>query len=318
MMGAPAPPRPQRDSLPRSLLHAVTADPPHLPELLAAFVVDHVGAPAARAAKNLRQQRPDASLGDLQAAVTVRGRRRSQTEGAFVGGPFILLVPVAFCAALIEQLRMVLEMACLAGRDPSDPERAAELLVLKGVYPDTEQARAALSTVTRQKHRNSRKSRPSPRAAWAVVSRMARLLGLITPDDAAPRPSRLARTGQWTMLILVVLVGTVVPLIWLPYLGYSYHRTTNQLAGRAVQFYFGDRTEPESRTTDRAQPSVVAGLLRAGLALLITAGSVVIALLLNLRLADSRWPVIGIVLIAGSTVTGVVWYVHHRKSKPGE
>ncbi|MGW7440757.1 hypothetical protein [Streptomyces sp. NPDC054849] len=46
------------------------------------------------------------------------------------------------------------------------------------------------------------------------------------------------------MLIFVVLVGTVVPLIWLPYLGFAYHQSTNQLAESAVTFYFSDRTRP--------------------------------------------------------------------------
>jgi hypothetical protein len=37
------------------------------------------------------------------------------TEGAFVGGPFIVLLPVAFGAALLAQAQMALELAVLAG-----------------------------------------------------------------------------------------------------------------------------------------------------------------------------------------------------------
>ncbi|MFF4321336.1 hypothetical protein [Streptomyces sp. NPDC001568] len=313
-MGAPEPPAPERHSLPRSFLHALTADPAHLPELLAALVVEQVGTTAGRSVAKLRERRPDASLTDLRAAVIVRGRRRSQVEGACVGGPFMLLVPVAFCAALIEQLRMALELACLAGRDPSDPERAAELLVLQGVHPDTDRARTALLAVSRQRPRTNRKGRGRTRTGWAVVSRMARLLGLVTPDDAVPRPSRPARARQWATLILVVLAGTVVPLIWLPYLGFAYHQSTNQLAGRAVQFYFGDGAGAEHLASERPQLGVVAALLRAALALLIPIGAIVIALALDLRIDGSHWPVIAVVLIAVSTLTGIAWYIHHRRA----
>jgi len=311
-MGAAAS-TPKPISLPRELLHTLTADPPHLPELLAAFAVEHLAGPAGRTVTQLREQQPDASPGDLQSAVTTRGRRRCQTEGSFVGGPFILLVPVAFCAALLEQLRMALEIGCLAGHDPSDPERVAELLVLQGVYPDTAQARAALSAVSQGKHHTSRKDRRKQRTDWAVVSRMARLLGLITPDDAESKPSLLARIGQWVLLILLLLVGTVAPLVWMPYLAFSYHRSTDQLARRAIHFYFGDRTTPGPRKGEHTQLGITAGLLRALLTLIIPVGAVVTAVLLNLRIADSHWPVIGIVLISVSTITGIAWYIRHRR-----
>ncbi|MGR7001953.1 hypothetical protein ACU686_34540 [Yinghuangia aomiensis] len=62
------------------------------------------------------------------------------TEGAFVGGPFLVFIPVAFCAALLGQARMVLEIAALHGRDTRSDARAADPLVLQGAYPDTLQA----------------------------------------------------------------------------------------------------------------------------------------------------------------------------------
>ncbi|MEU2434314.1 hypothetical protein ABZ611_33350 [Streptomyces sp. NPDC007861] len=33
------------------------------------------------------------------------------SQGAFVGGPFLVLIRVAFCAALLSQARTVLELA---------------------------------------------------------------------------------------------------------------------------------------------------------------------------------------------------------------
>jgi hypothetical protein len=47
----------------------------------------------------------------LEAAV-VEHQTPSTTEGAFVGGPFIGLLPVAFCAAMLAQAQMELEVGC--------------------------------------------------------------------------------------------------------------------------------------------------------------------------------------------------------------
>ena len=71
------------------------------------------------------------------------------TEGAVVGGPFIVLIPVAFCAALLAQAQMVLELAVLAGHAADDETRVAELLVLQRAYPSEDEAQAALKRVER-------------------------------------------------------------------------------------------------------------------------------------------------------------------------
>jgi hypothetical protein len=52
----------------------------------------------------------------LTQAVVTRGVRTTVAEGAIMGGPITLLVPVAFVAAALAQAHMVLEMAALNGR----------------------------------------------------------------------------------------------------------------------------------------------------------------------------------------------------------
>ena len=69
--------------------------------------------------------------------------RVSMTEGAFVGGPFIMLIPVALCAALLCQAQMALEVAAISGYAPTDQMRAADLLVIQGAYGSTEDASAS-------------------------------------------------------------------------------------------------------------------------------------------------------------------------------
>jgi hypothetical protein len=123
-----------------ALLPIIWADPEHLPEHLALFAVKHFGHRAASGVQKLREQNPDASRDDLMDAAIDRGVRITMTEGAVMGGPIILLVPVAFVAAALAQARMLFEIAAMNGRRATDRMRAADLLVIQAAYPSTDNA----------------------------------------------------------------------------------------------------------------------------------------------------------------------------------
>ncbi|WP_167573932.1 hypothetical protein [Kitasatospora cheerisanensis] len=249
--------------------------------------------------------------------VITRGRRVSQSEGTFVGGPFMVLVPFAFCAALLTQSRMVLELAAVAGRDPTEGARAAELLVIQGVYPDEERAAAALAAAAagRSGAAPSRLTALRLAALWTLVRRMARLLGLVTPRQ---RPVSIAvRVGQWAVLAVVFLIGLVAPLVWLPYLGHSYHRAGQELGERARAHYQGGSTAwpgPPDRV-GRVRPGQVASVLRTLLSLVLPATAVVLVIATDATLAGSRYPLLAVVLVTLSALVGTVWYLRHRRRR---
>ncbi len=307
----------------RWLLAAIVAEPRYLPELLADFAVRHMGKGVPRAIEKLRHDHPDADEAELRARVVTRGRRAVVSEGALVGGPFLVLIPVAFCTAILRQARTILELAALDGRDPTDRARAAELMVLQGAYEDTTQARQALD-------RMPRTVEPPPvrfrrwAAVWEVTLRMARLLGIITPGDDYAGMSRVRRivvqTARWLLLGVVLVVGFVAPLVWLPYMGNSYRRADARLMPRVLAYYFGDSaavTAPRRRIS-APEPDVLAAAFRAVLSLLVPVLLIVFTLLAGLDLAGHRWPVFGLVLAAGSVVVGGLWYRRHRRRPSSE
>ncbi|MEU5216813.1 hypothetical protein AB0G79_11555 [Streptomyces sp. NPDC020807] len=297
-------------ALSRFVLRAALADPAHLPELLANFAVRHLGRRAVDSVARARTGHPEAGAAELRTMVITRGRRVSQTEGAFVGGPLLVLAPFAFCAALLTQSRMVLELAAVAGREATDPARAAELLVIQGVYPDEERAAAALEAAAAK----ARPDAPPGRTAALVilVKRMAYLLGLVTPDQ---RPvSAAVRIWRWVLVGAVLLVGLVAPLIWLPYLGHSYHRATQDLGERASRYYLGE-TVPPPVATDRARPALVGGIVNALLSLVVPIGTVVFLVLADVRLMGSQYPAIAVSLIVLTLAVNAAWYVRRRRRR---
>ncbi|MFH8494257.1 hypothetical protein [Streptomyces coeruleorubidus] len=301
----------------RSLLASVVSDPRHLPELLADFAVRSVGPAVPEAIASLRRNHPTDTETELRVRVIARGRRAVVSEGSLVGGPFLVLIPVAFCAALLRQARTVLELAALDGRDPTASARAGELLVLQGVYEDTRKAQHAPTRTGRAAGAPTRWKRWA--ALWDVTLRMAHLLGILTPDDgsdgAGGRVRRAAvQARRWLLLGVVFLVGLVAPLVWLPYMAMIYQRADARLADRALTYYFADTAPAPHHRTSRLEPEVIASALRALLSLLVPLVLTAATFLAGLRIADSRWPVLGITLATASAAVGALWYRRrHRR-----
>ncbi|ROQ26467.1 hypothetical protein EDD98_6099 [Streptomyces sp. PanSC19] len=298
------------DGLQGSLLREIAAAPGRLPEALALFALRHLGPGAGPSVERLRAAHPDADATALRALVVTRGRRRVTAEGSFVGGPFLFLIPVAFCGALLAQARIVLELAATEGRDTTDPERAAELLVLQGVYADTAAARAALDAAPDRSRSESRRGRMT--ALRDLVLRMAWLLGLLTPSDE--KVGLWTRIGQWALVGCVFLVGLVAPLVWLPYMAFSYNRATNRLVDRATVFYIGSRDLRTSRGIRVDPATAVAGLRALGSMMLPTV-ALLLVIATDTRIAGGRWPVVGIVLTTGCLVTGGWWLWRRRRQR---
>ncbi|MGW1953973.1 hypothetical protein ACWCPI_14630 [Streptomyces sp. NPDC001920] len=294
-------------------------DPGHLPELLADFAVRRMGPAVPEVIASLRRSHPDATEAELRARVVARGRRAVVSEGSVVGGPFLVLIPLAFCAALLRQARTVLELAALDGRDPTASARAGELLVLQGVYENTRQAQDALDRTPHPADAPARRRRWA--ALWTVTLRMARLLGILPPAEesrpAGPRVRRVAvQAWRWLLLGAVFLVGLVAPLVWLPYMAMVYRRADARLSNRVLAYYFAAPALAPRRSPRRAprlEPDMLAALLRALLSLLVPVVLTAVTFLTGLRIAESRWPVLGITLATASAGVGALWYRRRRR-----
>ncbi len=292
---------------------------------MAVFAVHHMGPGAANAAARRRAEAPEAPAGAHDRGAVVRGIRTTVAEGAFVGGPFLLLIPVAFCAALLAQARMVLELAALHGRDTRAESRAADLLVLQGAYRDRARADAAVAAV-----RDRPPRRPGPRlprgTRLATVLRMAAVLGITTPDDGAPA-SRVRRALGWLYVGALVAVGFVLPVVWIPAMAWSYRRATGRLGRRAARYYAA--SPASEKATDvrlgriaaprprRVEPTGLLAALRALAAVVVPPAAAGFVLLADVRIGDSSLAAAGLTLVVAGQVAAAGWYLLWRGRRRG-
>ncbi|MFI8194283.1 hypothetical protein ACIF8T_37085 [Streptomyces sp. NPDC085946] len=85
------------------------------------------------------------------------------------------------------------------------------------------------------------------------------------------------------------------------------------LADRVLAYYFTDTPPAPRHRTFRPEPETVAAALRALLSLLVPLGLTAVTFLTSLRIADSRWPVLGITLATASAAVGALWYRRHHR-----
>ncbi|BAJ32601.1 MULTISPECIES: hypothetical protein [Kitasatospora] len=296
------------------LWRAVRHDPVRLPEHLAVLAVHQESGPAAKAVGRL-----SGTVAEQRTAVVTHGIRLTLVEGCVVGGPLILLVPVAFCAGMLAQARMVLALAALAGADGDQDDRAAELLVLQGVYPTVQDARAALAATAAEDAvaaeaagvaeaaavaEAAGPAGPPPKASrvarFDMVRRMIYLLGLVAIGE--DHRSRFRRILDWTGTALLVAFGLAFPVVWIPVMGRANVRGTTALAQRATAFYWpeeADRTGAGRPPQEvYARTATIAVLGQTLLALLLPVAAFLFVLFLGLDLVGGRLATAALVALA--------------------
>lgn len=301
-----------------AVLKILWADPQHMAEQIAVWSLARFGPRADAAVAKLRDGRPGAGRDELERLVIARQARVSMTEGAFVGGPFILLIPVAFCAALLAQAQMVFELAAVSGHEPDDQMRAADLLVLLGAYPSTDEATAALAAMTRDPHQRKGKRLPAG-TRWAMVKRMMYMLQVLGTTDER---SRLRNALGWAGIGLLVLVGFALPLVWVPYMAYSSRRSTLRMGERA-RAYYAEAQPGDAGVTVRKRQVVRTGgtvaLARLALLVLLPIAVALVALATDFSFGNGQLVDAGLLLLGVSALATLGWFgyrwLRHRRRR---
>jgi len=144
--------------LPEGLWERLRADPIRAPQYLALAAVDRWGQEARDYSHRVHREHPSATDRELAEVVRARHILLSRMEGAAAGlpgaaaplvGGFAAMAPDLGALAWI-QSRMVVHIAAVYGHDTTDPNMAAEILVLLGIYATTKAANIALAGATQR------------------------------------------------------------------------------------------------------------------------------------------------------------------------
>lgn len=135
-------------TLPPGLWEKLKNDPQYAPENLALEAVTRLGPQARNWVIRTRGQLPGISPDALATIATKRFVNRARLSGAVSGITGLPGAVVDVGVLAWTQAAMVLHIAAAYDVDPTDPERAAELLVLQGVHKIVEGARVALNVAT--------------------------------------------------------------------------------------------------------------------------------------------------------------------------
>lgn len=183
------------------------ADPGHAPELLALAAVQAIGPRARDWAARTRGAYPTAGNAALARLATKQFTRASGLGSVFgvIGGPLALV-----STAAITHAELILHLAAAYGLDPTDPERAVDLLVFTRVHESRGAAEAALEAARRPVYEDGGVAG----AAW----RMGRVVA--------------AQAGGWGVVRLVNRYLPGVSLLSACLAGHAAAQTTASRASR--------------------------------------------------------------------------------------
>ena len=210
-------------TIPDGLLARMRADPTHAPEYLAVAAVDAFGPEAERWARTFRARNPTVTDAYLALSVRARFMRLSSYSGAAAGvaGAVGAILDIGVLAW--NQARMVLHLAAVYGFDPTDTERAAEMLVLRGIQKKLDAARTAIDVARRKEEATA--------LLHQVPSGRGRGLAVLAWE--------LARMAGMTAAKRAVL--KIVPIASVPLGAMANAAATKKLADQTARFYFARR-----------------------------------------------------------------------------
>jgi hypothetical protein len=144
------------------------------------------------------------------------------------GSSFYVGMVPAMAMIYCEQLVVVLRIAATYGCDPTDPARAAEILVVQGRYPSIEEAAAALQRAGTNV--NVRRAGRGCSAMVNVVRQLPSMIGLSV--------RKFARRSLFDIIVTAAEVASYfVPVVSLPVWAFANARSTRRLGNRAIDYY---------------------------------------------------------------------------------
>ena len=247
-----------------SFWRALVADPTHANELAVLYLLPQLAGHVGRWHRARTRRHPDEPADRRAWRVLHRSARVGRRGGAIVGSSFYVAMPPALAVVYCEQLLVILKIAAAYGRDPWQPERAAEVLVIQGRYQSVEDASHALQLA-------GTPARPSD-GGEARRARLAAIFGALgqVPSMIGLRVRKIRAAHPFDIVVMIVEVASyVVPVLSVPVWALANARATRRLGHAAVDFYERRAAPGESAPDVPLFPPVTAAMRRRSIAVVV-------------------------------------------------
>lgn len=228
----------------RELARIVYRDPEHVSERLTLYSVERLADASVQWAQSARITRPDIPAAEVAEELRIQTAQIARIDGAISGTPSLIALVPGYLTYLYQEMRMTLRTAALYDRDPQELKTAGEMLALRGVHPDVEQAEAALIAVKN----TPIPKRPTERRSLRTWVHSAYLLlvfgGFMSPSTAEPlkRPvlDRLRAALSFLLAAAIWVMTWVVPFTFMIMMAWGCETHARQLGRRALVYYDGE------------------------------------------------------------------------------
>lgn len=228
----------------REAVRIVYRDPEHVAERLTLYAIARLADASLEWVQQVRSTRGDIPPAEIAEELRLQTAQIARIDGAISGTPFLIALVPGYLTYLYQEMRMTLRTAALYGRDPRALTTAAEMLALRGVHPDIEQAEAALVAVQATPMPDRPARRRSLRSWVGSGYRLLVFGGFLSPSSAEPPKTRLLDRARAIISLLVgaaIWVMTwVLPLTFMIMMAWGCETHARQLGRRTVVFYDGE------------------------------------------------------------------------------
>ncbi len=131
-------------SPPAAMWRALRLDPRHAAEVSVLYALPLLIPHVEHWRRSNVDRHPTETSDKMARRVVRRSTSVARRGGLITGSTFYVGLLPAMAMIYVEQLTAVLRIAAVFGRDPAEPVRAAEILVIQGRYPTVAQAALAL------------------------------------------------------------------------------------------------------------------------------------------------------------------------------
>ena len=213
-------------SRPGSIWQALRRDPKHAAEIGVLYALPQLTPHVERWWSKTAAAHPSDSPDRIAKRVVRRSTHVARRGGLITGSTFYVGMVPAMAMIYCEQLVVVLRIAATYGHDPTDPARAAEILVVQGRYPCVQEAAAALQQAGTTS--NVRQAGRGVRVAVNVVRQLPSMIGL--------RVRKFTRRSLFDVIITGAEVASYFVLS-LPVWAFANARSTRRLGNKAIDYY---------------------------------------------------------------------------------